>query len=183
MPPHRLFLLFLLACCAACQSVTDEVLPLSRDIVGASRIEAIQVDVRPTAAPAVAALDERARTGGGDGAAALPFDRLLDTAVRDAAARAGLTGARPLKLVLEIDDLAVQGTGSALIGAQDRLAGTVFVRDLNSGAALGQLYIDIRAGQAGLVGLALRGSGVRERLAAAFAARIAGALSGRRPAR
>jgi hypothetical protein len=175
--------LFLVACAAACQSVTDEVLPLSRDIVGASRIEAIQIDVRPTAAPAVAVLDERAKTGGGKGAAALPFDRLLETAVRDAATRAGLTGARPLKLVLEIDAIAVQGTGSALVGAQDRLAGTAFIRDARSGAALGQLYIDVRAGQAGLVGLALRGSGVRERLAANFAGRIAGALSGRKPAR
>jgi hypothetical protein len=175
--------LFLVACTAACQSVTDEVLPLSRSIIGASRVEAIQIDVRPTAAPAVAALDKRATTGGSEGAAALPFGQMLEAAVREAAARAGLAGARPLRLVLEIDTVAVQGTGAALIGAEDRLAGTIFVRDARSGEALGQLYVDVRAGQAGIVGLALRGNGVRERLAANFADRIAGALSGRKPGR
>lgn len=183
MPLHRLSALLLVLCAAACQSATDVVLPLSRSIVGASRIEAVEIQVRPTAAPAVGALDERARTGGGEGAAALPFAQMLDAAVRDAATRAGLSGARPLKLLLEIDEVAVPGTGAALFGAQDRLAGTVFVRDAVSGAALGQLYVDVRASNAGLLGLALRGGGVRERLAAAFADRIAGALSGGNPRR
>jgi hypothetical protein len=168
---------------AACSSATQEVLPLSRAIVGQSRIEVVQLDVRPTAAPVVAMLDERARTGGEDGMAALPFDQLLQVALHDAATRAGLSGARPLRLVLEIDHLAVPGSGAALFGAEDRLAGTIFVRDAGSGEALGQLYVDVRAGNAGLLGLALRGDGVREKLAAAFAERVVRALSGRVPAR
>jgi hypothetical protein len=83
--------------------------------------------------------------------------------------------------VLDVDILQVQGTGAALFGQPDRLAGTVYIRDAQTGASLGQLYVDVGGGSAGPIALAIRGSGVRERLARAFADRIAGALSGRKP--
>ena len=61
---------------------------------------------------------------------------------------------------------------------EDRLAGTVFVRDAATDEPLGQLYVDVNARNSGLIGLATRG-GVRERVAAAFANRVAKALAGR----
>ena len=156
-------------------------LPLSRAIVGASQVAAVEIVLQPTALPSVAALDERAGTSGAQEAAAQPFNQLLEAAVRDAALRSGLTGGRALRLLLDIDHLQVPGTGAAMFGKQDRLAGTVYVRDAGTGAALGQLYVDVASSNAGLLGIALRGGGVREKLAAAFAERIAGALSGRKP--
>ncbi len=181
MPLHRSSILLLVACLTACGSATQEVLPLSRTIIGASRIEAVELVVQPSARLAVLALDERAKES--SGAAALALTGLMQTAITDAAREAGLSGARPLKLMLEIDQLTVPGSGAALLGAQDRLAGTVFVRHAASGEALGQLYVDVRASNAGLLGLALRGGGVREKLAAAFAERVVEALSGRRTPR
>jgi hypothetical protein len=176
-------LLILAACLAACSSRTDEVLPLSRTVVGASRIEAVEIVLQPAARRAVAFLDERAAKAGAQGAAAQPFGTLLETSVRDAAVRAGLTNGRSLRLVLDIDRIDVQGTGAALFGREDRLAGTVFVRDAASGEPLGQLYVDTVGTNGGLLALALRGGGVRERLLGAFSERVAGALSGRKPAR
>lgn len=173
--------LFGLIAVSACSSGTQEVLPLSRAIVGASRVAAVEVVLQPTAQPSVAGLDERAAASGAQGPASQPFTALIAAAVRDAALRAGLTGGRPLRLVLDIDHLAVPGTGAALFGKDDRLAGTVYVRDAATGAMLGQLYVDVASGNAGLLGIALRGGGVRERLVSAFAERIAGALSGRKP--
>jgi hypothetical protein len=85
--------------------------------------------------------------------------------------------------VLDIDRIDVQGTGAALFGREDRLAGTVFIRDAATGEPLGQLYVDTVGTNGGLLALALRGGGVRERLVGAFSERVAGALSGRKPAR
>jgi hypothetical protein len=166
---------------SACASQTQEVLPLSRAIVGASQVAAVEIVLQPTARPAVAALDERAEVSGVQGAAAQPFNAVLEAAVREAALRSGLNSGRQLRLVLDIDVLQVQGTGAALFGKADRLAGTVYVRDAQTGAALGQLYVDVGGGSAGPIALAIRGSGGRERLARAFADRVAGALSGRKP--
>jgi len=177
----RLQLLPALLGLAACTSQTQEVLPLSRAIVGASQIAAVEIVFEPTARPLVAALDARAEASGAQGAAAQPFNAVLEAAVREAALRSGLNGGRRLALVLDIDVLQVQGTGAALFGKADRLAGTVYVRDAQTGAALGQLYVDVGGGSAGPIALAIRGSGVRERLARAFADRVAGALSGRKP--
>ena len=163
---------------AACTSGTQEVLPISRGVVRASQVAAVELILQPTAAPSVAALDQRG--SGAEGAAGRPFEALIDAAVRDAAVRAGLTGGRPLRLVLDIDHLQVPGTGAALFGKQDRLAGTVYIRDASTGATLGQLYVDVASSNAGIVGVALRGGGTRERLVQAFAERIAEALSGRK---
>jgi hypothetical protein len=166
---------------SACASRTEEVLPLSRAIIGASRVAAVEIIIQPTARSSVVALDERAAASGAQGPASRSFNTLIEAAVRDAALRAGLNGGRPLRLLLDIDHLQVPGTGAAMFGKDDRLAGTVFVRDAATGAMLGQLYVDVASGNAGLLGIALRGGGVRERLAAAFAERIADALSGRKP--
>ncbi len=171
----------LLLLLSACGGQTQEVLPLSRAIVGASQLAAVEIILQPTARPSVAALDERAGSSGAQGAASQPFNAMLEAAVREAALRSGLTSGRQLRLVLDIDVLEVQGTGAALFGKADRLAGTVYVRDAQSGAALGQLYVDVGGGGAGPVALAVRGGGVRERLARTFAERVAGALSGRKP--
>jgi hypothetical protein len=172
----RFLFLLLLAFAAGCTSRTDIVLPLSPAIVGNSRVDAVELDVRPTALGSMQALDEAAE--GRQGAAGQKLATLLPEAIGRAMAVAGLTRGRPLKLLVELDHVRAASAGSALFGGEDRLAGTVFVRDAATGAALGQLYVNINARNSGLMGLATRG-GVRERMVEAFAARIAKALSGR----
>jgi hypothetical protein len=169
--------LLLLAC--ACTSRTDEVLPLSRSIVGASQVKRIELVVRPQARASVAALDERAGQKKAEGGhAAAPLAQLLPDMIMEATRRLGLTGGRELKLLLEIDEFETASAGAAMFGVEDRLAGTVFVSDAGTGETLGQLYVDVNARASGLMGLATRG-GVRERIAEAFATRVAKALSGR----
>ena len=174
----RIFAFFLALALCACTSRTDEVLPLSRSIVGASQVKAIELVVQPAARASVAALDERASRAGESGYAAAPVAELLPDMIREATRRFGLTSGRELKLLLEIDEFQTASAGAAMFGREDRLAGTVFVRDAATDEPLGQLYVDVNARSSGLIGLATRG-GVRERVAEAFATRVAKALSGR----
>ena len=174
----RIFALFLALALGACTSRTDEVLPLSRSIVGASQVKTVELVLQPAARASVAALDERASRSGETGEAAAPLAQLLPDMIRQATRKLGLTSGRELKLVIEIDELQTASAGAAMFGKEDRLAGTVFVRDAASDEALGQLYVDVNARSSGLMGLATRG-GVRERIAEAFATRVARALAGR----
>jgi len=174
----RISALFLALALCACTSRTDEVLPLARSIVGASQVTRIETVVQRPARASVAALDEGAKRSGEAGYASAPLEAMLPDMIREATRRLGLTSGRELKLLLEIDDLQAASAGSALIGGEDRLAGTVLVRDAATDEPLGQLYVDVNARTSGLIGLATRG-GVRERLAEEFATRIAKALAGK----
>ncbi|CAA9538861.1 MAG: hypothetical protein AVDCRST_MAG23-1717 [uncultured Sphingosinicella sp.] len=175
----RFFALFLLLLACACTSRTEQVLPLSRSIVGASQVKRIELVVTPQARASIAAMDERAlQKKAVGGYAAAPFAQLLPDMIMEATRRAGLTSGRELKLQIEVDEFDTASAGAAIFGREDRLAGTVFVTDAGTGEALGQLYVDVNARASGLIGLATRG-GVRERIAEAFATRIANALSGR----
>ena len=170
--------LFLALLLCACASRTQEVLPLSRAIVGASQVTKIDLVVQPSARAAIAASDERAGRSAEAGPAAAPLREMLPQMIMEATRKVGLTSGRELRLLLEIDDLQTAGAGAAMLGKEDRLAGTVFVRDAVTDEPLGQLYIDVNARTSGLIGLATR-AGVRERIAGAFAERIASALAGR----
>lgn len=179
---RRLHLALLLSLALpGCAAPSEEVLPIAASIRGASRIAAIETIIRPTAKAAVASLDEQLAAAAKPGSA--PFVAMLEAKVRAAAADMGLTGGRPLKLILEIDAVAAPDSVTALLGDRDRLAGTVFVRDPNSGEALGQLYVDVVNTNPGLIGLVTRGSDVRTALAEEFALHVARALSGGRSRR
>jgi hypothetical protein len=174
----RISALFLALLLCACTSRTQEVLPLSRSIIGASQVTKIDMVVQRPARAAVAALDQRAVRSGEEGHAGAPLREMLPEMIMEATRKLGLTSGRELKLLLEIDDLQTASAGAAMFGKEDRLAGTVFIRDAATDEPLGQLYVDVNARTSGLIGLATRG-GVRERIAEAFATRVARALSGR----
>ena len=161
----------------ACATGAEELLPIPASIRGASRVDAVEVTVRGAAVAAVAATDERTKP---DAPSVTPFRQMLARTVETAAHDAGLTAGRPLKLLVEIDELAIPGAGGALLGRRDRLAGSVFVTDAASGEPLGHLYVDVVNANGGLVRLALRGGNVREALAEEFARRVADALGGRK---
>jgi len=108
---------------------------------------------------------------------------MLTRAIENVARRRGLVSGRPLKLLVEIDEVQTADAASAMFGRDDRLAGSVFVRDAATGQALGQLYIDIVNANGGLMSVITRAGGVREKLAEAFAEDIAEALSAPRERR
>jgi hypothetical protein len=173
----------LLLLLAGCASRSEEVLPVARSIKGASYVRGTEVLVRQTAAASTARLDARASQHDREhgGAAAMPLQQLLERSVEQATREAGLTSGRALTLTIELDSLAVTDAGGAFFGAKDELAGSVFIRDAETGEELGQLYIQAGRANGGALGVLTRGTGVRERLAQAFARRIAAALAGRKP--
>jgi hypothetical protein len=182
---RQLLLAFLgLTLLAACASRTDEVLPVSSAIRGASFVREIRLVVRSQAQLDVATLDQKAENRGTEaGTAALPLEQLLTRAIQGATREAGLTTGKPLLLLIELDALRAPVAGAALFGADDRLAGTVFVRSADDNAELGQIYVDVGRRNGGMWSLVLRGGGVREQMARAFAERVAVALGGRPPKR
>ena len=184
--PTRLLLLpaLLLLALAGCAPTTDELLPIPASIKGASTVTEVEVVVMKPAQAAVARLNgtapsEPAQTAPVPTAAPpqVPFEQMLADAIREATRSRGLTSGRALKLRVEIERLQTANAASAMIGRDDRLEGSVFVRDAATGEGLGQLYITIVNVNGGLMSVLKRLGGIREQLSGAFASDIADALS------
>ncbi|MFL6856690.1 MAG: hypothetical protein ACJ8DZ_02510 [Allosphingosinicella sp.] len=154
-----------LAACAAPAVDTFQAAPAGL----AGRAFVRQVEVVPGPRFKRQAAEADARLEPGDPTTA----RLIEQAVAEAARARGLTGERPLRLVLEMDALAMPGTARSALGAGDRLAGQVRVLDARSEERLAEFYVDVDRSYPGLIGQLARGGGVRERLTQAFAARVA----------
>lgn len=111
----------------------------------------------------------------------LPLAQMFELVVKDAAEEAGMTTGRPLRVNIELDTLKFANAGMALLaGSSDQLAGQVQITDAQSGEKLGEFYVDVINAHSGLLGLAIRGSGVREKLAREFADHIVKQLKGKR---
>jgi hypothetical protein len=162
-----------LAACAAPAVDTFQAAPAG--LAGRAFVRQVELVPGPVFKRQAAEADARLKPG------ELPIARLLEQAVAEAARARGLTGERPLRLVLEMDALSVPGTARSALGAGDRLAGQVRAFDARTDERLAEFYVDIDRTYPGLLGQLARGAGVRERLAAAFAARIAEQLVLPRP--
>jgi len=167
----------LLLLLTGCAGSTENVLPVSPSIRGASFVRESEIIVRRNAVATVAASDEKSSSGTGGPP---PFAEMLSEAIKRVTLASGLSSGRALKLIVEVDSLRAPPAGAAFFGADDELAGSVFIRDANNGAELGQLYLKVGRVNGGLASVIIRGGGVREQLAEAFARRIAEALGGRR---
>lgn len=109
----------------------------------------------------------------------LPFVIMMPLEVEDVTRDWGLVAGRPLKLAITIDTVKTANAAMAmLIASNDQLAGTVAVMDATNDAKLGEFYVDVLNARGGMLGLAMRGAGVREKLAAEFSKHIAEQLSG-----
>ena len=173
---HPLAAAFLLLL-ASCVGATEDVLPVAPNIKGASFVREAEVIVRQGAASSVPVLDEKAKAGNAAPSdyASLPFAEMLSRTIRDITFASGLSSGRPLKLIVEVDSRKAPATGAAFFGADDELAGSVFIRDAETGTELGQLYIKVGRVNGGMMSVVTRG-GIREQLAETFARRIATAL-------
>ena len=113
--------------------------------------------------------------------ATLPITRMMPLVVEDTAREWGLVAGRPIRVTIELDTLKTADAGMAmLLGSSDQLAGMVTITDPATDQKLGEYYIDVLNGRAGLLGLAMRGSGVREKLAAEFSDKLMKELAGKR---
>lgn len=173
---------------------TKVVEPLPKELIGHATVAATTVVIGETAQQNFEKLEAKAANKNSampvasgapearvatDRYATLPFAKMLPLVVEDVTREWGLTSGRPIKLVVTIDSIKTANAGMAmLLGSNDELAGTVVVADAVSGDKLGEIYVDVLNTSAGLLGLAIRGAGVREKLATAFAGQIAVQLSG-----
>jgi hypothetical protein len=186
---------------AACgPKPVDVIQPVSASIRNASMVNEVDVRLSPLAADLMAKFDRKAQEKRAEAGLApvdptaepaegvsrdewstLPFAQMLELMVKDVTRERGLTSGRPLRLDVEIDTLKTANAGmTILVGSSDQLAGTVRVLDAASGEKLGEYYIDVINSHSGLLGLALRGGGVREKLAGEFADHIAHQLAAKK---
>lgn len=188
----------LLAACGP--KPVDVLMPVPPSLHSASMVADVDVKLSPLAADVMEkfeakARDKRAEAGLApvdpavepatapprDEYSTLPFAQMLELMVKDITRERGLDHGRPLRLAVEIDTLKTANAGMAVLaGSSDQLAGTVQVLDAGSGQKLGEFYIDVINAHSGLLGLALRGSGIREKLASEFAGHIARQLTGKK---
>jgi len=173
----RTLLLALLALVSACaHPVVETMQPVAASVRGGAYVHAVELSLAASPKAAAAASDEKLKPGR-EGYAGMKFAPMLVQAVKDAAAARGLRDGRALTIEIELDQLSVPDLGGAFIGGRDRLAGQVKVVDARTGDALGSFYVDVDQRSPGLIGVALRGGGVREKLASAFARHIADQLA------
>jgi hypothetical protein len=129
----------------------------------------------PTAAKELAA-GERPKS---DDYATLPIAQMFPLVLDDTAKEWGLKTGKSIRVKVEFDTLKTADAGAAMLfGSSDQLAGVVVIEDAESGEKIGEYYVDVLNQRSGLLGLALRGAGVREKLAAEFSKRLVQALTG-----
>jgi len=152
---------------------------------GAASVEGVELTLRPDLQRALATADARLAERAADrdppeGRAALPFERMFTETVEGVARARGLTTGRAVRLVVEMDELRVPGLALSALGRTDRLAGQVIVHDRASDQILAIFYVTVDNAHPGLLGQLTRGTGIRERLAEAFANHIADQLGASR---
>ncbi len=200
MKKYALFLLALAVATPAAARSVKVTQPVPAELIGASHV----VEMRVTLSDAVKAnfekLEQKAaekRAAAGltlvsadapvgdrpkaEHYATLPITQMMPLVLEDTAREWGLTSGRPIRLTVELDTLKTADAGMAmLLGSSDQLAGLVTVSDPATGEKLGEMYIDVINSRSGLMGLAMRGSGVREKLAAEFSDKVMKKLAGKR---
>lgn len=111
----------------------------------------------------------------------LPFSQMFPLVIEDVTRQWGLVTGRPIKLTITVDTLKTANAGMAmLIGSSDQLAGMVAISDPVTNEKLGSFYIDVLNSHSGLMGLAMRGAGIREKLAEEFSLQTSRVLTGRK---
>ena len=147
---------------------------------GAAYVDSVELSLGAAARAAVKESDAKHH---GEGDAGLPFARLFDKAVKEATRAQGLEAGRPLLVTVEMDALRIPDAAMAVLGRSDRLAGQDIVADARTGDRLALFYVTVDKAHSGLIGLAIRGGGVREKLVREFAAHIAEQLAAPRHSR
>lgn len=187
----------LLSACAP--KAVDVLMPVPASVRNASMVTDLDVKLSPLAAELMEKFEAKARgkraeaglppvdpavepavAPSRDEYSTLPFNQMLELMVKDITRKRGLDSGRPLRLAVEIDTLKTADAGMTILaGSSDQLAGSVAVLDAQSGQKLGEFYIDVINTHSGLLGLAMRGGGIREELAEEFAIHIARQLTGK----
>lgn len=170
---------------------------LPPDIVDKNYVDKVEVIVSDTAAKKMAELegkasDKRAEAGLApysvdsdvptrDQYATLPFSAMMPLVMREVTRKWGLTPERgkPVNLRLTVENIKTANAAMAmLLSSSDELSGEVAVLDPSTQQQIASFYVQVINSHGGLAGLAMRGAGVREKLAEEFALESSRILTG-----
>ncbi|MCR9214407.1 MAG: hypothetical protein NXI13_11875 [Proteobacteria bacterium] len=160
---------------AACVNPTNVVKPLSEQDIGVRNIQNVTVTYSEIGKPILIAADEElAVEGAEDGKEGeieyLPLKEALTEIVKERLEIRDTDQELYADVEIEIDNFKLANRGLVwLIGDTDQLVGTVRVYDPKTKELLTELYVDVLKGNAGLLGIAIRGGRVREQLSLEFA--------------
>jgi len=114
--------------------------------------------------------------------ATIPFTAMMPFVMRDVTRKWGLTpehGGKAVNLRITVENIKTANAGMALLmGSSDELSGEVIVLDPATQKQIGNFYVQVINSHSGLAGLAMRGAGVREKLAEEFALESSRILTG-----
>lgn len=111
----------------------------------------------------------------------LPFEVMFPLVMQDVTREWGLTDGKgtPIKLRVTVETIKTANAAMAmLVSSSDELAGKVDVLSAQDGQSIGSFYVHVLNSHGGLAGLAMRGSGIREKLVEEFALESARILTG-----
>jgi hypothetical protein len=173
---------------------------LPPEIVDKNYVDQVEVIVADTAREKMAKLEEKAAekraeaklaawTMATDGAAppaeeyaTIPFTAMMPFVMRDVTRKWGLTPERSgqaVNLRITIENVKTANAGMALLmGSSDELSGEVIVLDPATQQQIGNFYVQVINSHGGIAGLAMRGAGIREKLAEEFALESSRILTG-----
>lgn len=176
----QFLLLFVVAMTlSACVTPTTTIKPLNPEDKGVRNIQEVNVSYSELAMDKLVAADEKLQEEQKEASTpeAIKYkslkDALSNITKQHLEERDG-NGELYADIEIEIDNLKLANAAAAvLVGDTDQLAGTVKVYDPQSKELLSEFYVDVIKGTGGLLGLAIRGTGVREQLSLQFAGFIA----------
>lgn len=163
---------------SGCYTPINVLKETSKDDLNVYNVESVTVSYSQISAEKIQKSDEeRAKTGKEKNAADeiqyWPLKRSFETVTLDHLNARDKKTDRHAAVKIEIDTLKLANpVMTVLTGDTDQLAGTASIYDIKSNTLISEFYVDIIDANGGLLGLAIRGAGVRERLGLQFASKI-----------
>ncbi|MEM9470192.1 MAG: hypothetical protein AAF988_08515 [Pseudomonadota bacterium] len=172
----RLFLLLFSALTiSGCVQHTKMLKPLAEKQQGTLNIQSVTVSYSDLSAETIMAIDEKIKTeaekkGNSDSIASQPLKSSMAKVTKEVLEARDSDTNDFANIYIEVDNLKfVDPMAAILISDTDQLSGSVKVVDPKTKELLSEFYVDVLKGTGGLLGLAVRGGGVREKLSAQFA--------------
>jgi len=172
------FLLLTAVLLSACVTPTKAIKPLDPTKLGTINVQTVSVSYNSLNAESLVGKDQerQAEASKAQDSSLIKY-KPLKTALKEIATNRLETRDSDsnsyANVDIEIDNLKLANAAAAiLIGDTDQLSGTVRVTDTKSKELFTEFYVDIIEGAGGLLGMAIRGAGVRERLSLQFADHI-----------
>lgn len=167
---------------SACVTPTKVITPLDEMNRGVMNIQSVNVKYSDITLDKLISSDEKAKTTGlevgkSEEAQYQPLKVTLKDIAKERLESRDSNGDLLANIDIEVDSMKLANPlATVLVGDTDQLSGTVRAYDPKTNEVFTEFYVDVLEGSGGLLGLAIRGGGVRERLSLQFADHIGNEL-------